>query len=225
MRGYFCHAVQRRHEEARAAGIAWPEVRAEEIWAEYEGPVPADWEVPEQAGADPRGRALGRERALRYELAVNPVYPMPGAESLLRALAKNSYVAGIISNAQFYTPLLFNAFFDASPEELRFDPELLIYSFEEGEAKPSPRLFAKARDILARKNISPREILYIGNDMRNDIIPAAEAGFVTSLFAGDRRSLRLREAEFRADGRAGAKPDLVLDSLAALEKALIKTDN
>ena len=36
-------------------------------------------------------------------------------------------------------------------------------------------------------------VLYVGNDMLNDIYPAAKAGFKTALFAGDSRSLRLRK--------------------------------
>jgi len=42
-------------------------------------------------------------------------------------------------------------------------------------------------------SISAHSVLYIGNDMLNDIYPAKKAGFRTALFAGDARSLRLRE--------------------------------
>jgi putative hydrolase of the HAD superfamily len=198
---FFREAVKRRHEEARAAGNAWPEVVVEEIWATYRGPLPETW------GTQPCNLAL------RFELAVNPVYPMPGALEALRMLQSRGLVLGILSNAQFFSPLLFDAFFDASPEELGFDPELLIYSYLEGEAKPSPRLFAKARDILTRRGIAANETLFIGNDMRNDITPAAKVGFKTALFAGDRRSLRLREDDNSCGGR---KPDLVLKDLQTL---------
>jgi putative hydrolase of the HAD superfamily len=37
------------------------------------------------------------------------------------------------------------------------------------------------------------EILFIGNDMFRDIYPAQMAGFKTALFAGDTKSLRLRQ--------------------------------
>ena len=220
MKEYFRIAVNRYHEKTKAAGIAWPEVKAEEIWADYSGKIPDTWELPqrmgrflEKIGKKAGKHCIGRELALRFELAVNPVFPMPYAEEMLRTLVQNRLKLGIISNAQFFTPLLFDAFFGAPPAELGFDPELLIYSFEEGEAKPSPRLFAKAGDILARNNIKPEEILYIGNDMRNDIVPAAEAGFATALFAGDRRSLRLREDDPACKGK---KPDFVINGLRLL---------
>jgi putative hydrolase of the HAD superfamily len=202
MRLYFRQAVKERHEAARDAGKAWPEVDVEEIWAKYRGVSP--------------GRESGitsRELALRYELAVNPVYPMPHALETLNALARRGMTLGIISNAQFFSPLLFDAFFNASPEQLGFAPDLLIYSFEEGEAKPSPRLFAEARERLARRGITAGETLYVGNDMRNDMVPAADTGFSAALFAGDRRSLRLREDDPACTGQ---KPLLVLKDLQSL---------
>ena len=205
MTEYFRSAVKQQHEKAHAEGIVWPEVRVEEIWADYKGAIPPGWELTQGM--------RGQEMALRYELAVNPVFPMPHAKETLRTLAVNGVKLGIISNAQFYTPLLFNAFFNASPTELGFDPELLIYSFEENEAKPSPRLFAKARERLAQYTIKPEETLYIGNDMKNDISAAAEEGFITALFAGDRRSLRLREGD---PACAGKKPHFVVNDLQAL---------
>ena len=227
MKEYFRQAVIHYHEKAKTAGTSFPEVNVEEIWASYEGPIPSGWELPqkiriilEKIGPRAARRYAGRELALHFELACNPVYPMPEAEKTLRSLVTGGKKLGIISNAQFYTPLLFNAFFNASPSELGFDPELLIYSFEEKEAKPSFRLFAKARTILEKQNIAAGETLYIGNDMRNDIIPAAEAGFVTALFAGDSRSLRLREGEC-----AGKKPDMVLSDLKTLGRGLSDTDN
>jgi hypothetical protein len=48
MEEYFRQSVQRIHETARAKGNAWPEVRVEEIWAEYTGAIPADWELPQK---------------------------------------------------------------------------------------------------------------------------------------------------------------------------------
>jgi putative hydrolase of the HAD superfamily len=216
MKRYFHDAVTAFHEKAKAAGVAFPEVRVEEIWAGYNGPVPAAWgQVPSS-----------RERAVLYELAVNPVYPMSGAEETIGALKDRSVVLGIISNAQFFSPLLFNAFFGKSPLEMGFDPGLLIWSFEEGEAKPSARLFEKALNRLGALGIKPDEALYTGNDMKNDIVPASEAGFKTALFAGDRRSLRLRDMEpLRTKTESGEKtaPSFVIRDLQSLpENPIIK---
>jgi putative hydrolase of the HAD superfamily len=120
---------------------------------------------------------------------------MPGAAETIGKLKDSGVVLGIISNAQFFSPLLFNAFFGKDPAEMGFDPRLLIWSFEEAEAKPSARLFEKALARLKVLGIKADEAVYTGNDIKNDIIPAAAAGFKTVLFAGDRRSLRLRDMD------------------------------
>jgi putative hydrolase of the HAD superfamily len=72
---------------------------------------------------------------------------------------------------------------------------LIIWSYKTGEAKPSPRLFEAARRRLETLGISAGDCAYLGNDMLSDIYGAARAGFKAFLFAGDGRSLRLREGE------------------------------
>ena len=54
-------------------------------------------------------------------------------------------------------------------------------------------MFEAAAKNLRELNIHAKSVLYVGNDMLNDIYPAKMAGFKTALFAGDARSLRLRE--------------------------------
>jgi putative hydrolase of the HAD superfamily len=178
LRRYFRDRVAEIHAALKAK-TAYPEVRVEEIWGRF----------LESRGA---GGDAG-ELALRYELAVNPASPMPGAPETIRRLRALGLVLGIVSNAQFYTPLLFKAFFGGFPEELGFDPGLVFYSFEMGEAKPSPRFYAAAAAGLASRGLKPERCLVVGNDMLNDAAAAMKAGFRAVLFAGDGRSLRLRE--------------------------------
>jgi putative hydrolase of the HAD superfamily len=59
----------------------------------------------------------------------------------------------------------------------------------------------------------PDQVLYVGNDMRNDICPAAATGFHTALFAGDKRSLRLREDDRKC---ARTRPDIIITDLMQL---------
>ena len=134
-----------------------------------------------------------RAFAVEFEWIVNPVYPMPNLEEMLSACRELNVLMGIISNAQFYTPYLFNWFLDFSPEDLGFDPDLILYSFKCGYAKPSTFMFKTAAERLEQKSIPAHSTLYLGNDMLNDICPAKKTGFSTALFAGDARSLRLRK--------------------------------
>ena len=187
------------HERMRKDGVDYPEVEIDRVW---------------QAVLETDDRELARQFALEFEMTVNPVYPMPDAASLLTAIRKKNIPAGIISNAQFYTGHLFKLFFGDLPQNSWADPELIFYSFEHGHAKPSPYLFKQAAEVLKKKGIAVHHTLYVGNDMAKDIAPAGSIGFKTALFAGDARSLRLRQEEPAA---RTIKPDLVITALDQLE--------
>ena len=138
--------------------------------------------------------------ALDHEHRANPVAPMPGAAETLRRLAASGVVLGLVSNAQFYTVPILEETLGASLTELGIDPDLRVFSYLERRAKPDPRLFEILRGRLARRGIAANEVLYIGNDVRNDIDPARTTGFRTALFAGDPRSLRLRGRSLDTSG-------------------------
>ena len=133
-----------------------------------------------------------RAFAVEFELIVNPVYPMPNLKQVLGELKNRHIILGIISNAQFFTPYLFDWFLKTDLKHLGFEPGLILFSYKSGYAKPSLFLFEAASSRLKDMNIPTDSVLYVGNDMLNDIYPAQKAGFKTGLFAGDARSLRLR---------------------------------
>jgi putative hydrolase of the HAD superfamily len=174
----FYAAIENQHERLKEQGVDFPEVEIDQIWMR----------VLENDNIE-----TVREFAVTYELIANPVYPMPNLKTLLSVCRDSNVVMGIISNAQFYTPYLFNWFLGSSPEDLGFHPDLILYSYKFGYAKPSTFMFQVAADRLNPMDISVGSALYIGNDMLNDMYPAKQAGFKTGLFAGDARSLRLRE--------------------------------
>jgi len=209
---YF-NAISRSHAASRRAGIDHPEVEIRRIWQE------ACAELTSRGLLSRHPDPPEIERlALAYELRSNPVWPMPEAARTLAELATAGYRLGIVSNAQFFTPLLFPALMGAEPEELGFDPGACTFSFAQGVAKPSSRLFdGPLRHLKDHYGIAPSEILYVGNDMRNDILAAGRAGCRTCLFAGDRRSLRLRVGVREA---ADITPDAVIRSMSELHSVL-----
>jgi putative hydrolase of the HAD superfamily len=191
-------AIKAKHRRLKDSGIDYPEVRIDEIWQ----PILA---------IDDMRRV--RRFAIEYELIVNPVYPMPHLETLLAACRQKNLAMGIISNAQFFTPLLFEWFLDARTEQLGFDSELVFLSYQLGYAKPSPVPFKMAASAIKAKGFNTTAALFVGNDMLNDIYPAQRLGFQTALFAGDARSLRLRTDESRC---ANLSADLILTDLGQL---------
>lgn len=201
-------AISREHDRLRRGGIDYPEIEIRRIW---EGLWP-------QLGltGSPEPEALER-LAVEYECRTNPVWPMPGLARVLSSLAHRGLRLGVVSNAQFYTPLLFEALLGASPEALGFTPELCAWSYRHGQAKPSLALFETVRDRLRQDHrVEPAQTLYVGNDMLKDMMPAAAIGWRTVLFAGDRRSLRLRENDPRC---SDLHPDAVIDHLEQLSPA------
>ncbi|HEB49386.1 MAG TPA: HAD family hydrolase [Desulfobulbus sp.] len=199
--------IVREHTVRRRQGIEYPEVDILAIWRRVLAGLSLAPPGP--------GRSL-RRLSISYECRTNPVWPMPGLAELLRAL-RGRVELGILSNAQFYTPLLFSAFLGKDPEALGFSPDLCLWSYREEEGKPSPTLFRRLDERLQGRGIAPADVLYVGNDMLKDILPAAQVGWRTVLFAGDARSLRLREGNGLV---AGVRPDMVIDRLAQLLQIL-----
>ena len=191
-------AIETRHRELRGGGIDYPEIRIDEIWQ----PI---LEIDDMLRV--------RKFAIEYELIVNPVYPMPHLKELLEACRQKSLAMGIISNAQFFTPLLFEWFLDARMQQLGFDSELVFLSYQLGYAKPSMVPFKMAASAIQAKGFDTTAALFVGNDMLNDIFPAHHLGFQTALFAGDSRSLRLRTDESRCSNLSA---DLILTDLGQL---------
>ena len=190
--------IRTAHRQSQTKGVEYPEVDMLGIWREVLGK-----RVPDDLAGF----------ALAFELIVNPVYPMPHLGRLLSACRSRGLKMGIVSNAQFYTPILFEFFMNAGMTALGFDPELVVFSYRYGRAKPSPVLFEAVGEALIKKGGQRAATLYVGNDMLNDIKPAHEAGFQTALFAGDARSLRLRKDDPRCDG---VSADIIVTELMQL---------
>ncbi len=196
------------HKTDREAGIDFPEVEISRVWKKIIDSLLNTDAAPDQIDL----------LAVEYECRVNPVFPMPESIETINQIQKSDRILGIVSNAQFYTPLLFSAFFGQTVEECGFDPDCCIWSFKELKAKPSKALFPKVGKSLREKhNIELSETVYVGNDMLNDIYCAKQAGCKTVLFAGDQRSLRLRENDERC---LAIQPDAVITSLNQLLEIL-----
>ena len=206
----FAEVVRAEHERAKLAGVEYPEVDYREIWSA----VLADL-------VDDASRIDVASFAVEFELRVNPTWPMPSAAATLDQLQSRGLMLGIVSNAQFFTPHLFDALLDRDLEELGFSPDLTYFSYEHRQAKPGTALYALAKTKLADLGISASQVLYVGNDMLNDVTAASRVGFRTALFAGDQRSLRLRTDDERVHG---VEADIVVTELPQLIECLPPTN-
>ena len=204
----FATEVRAEHARLKASGTTYPEVDFREIWSRV---------LSQIANPTTAGAVDSTKFSLEFELRVNPTWPMPAAESTLDELRQRDLMLGIVSNAQFFTPLLFSALMERDLEGLGVSSELTYFSFEHRQAKPGTALYDLAKSKLAELGIGADQVLYVGNDMLNDVTAASQVGFRTALFAGDQRSLRMRSDDERVHG---VKADIVVTELPQLIECL-----
>ena len=193
----YLNSIKKEHERLKIKGVLYPEIKVERIWKNILNV----------------GTFKARKIAIEYETLVNPIWPMPGVLDLLSQLKLMKVQLGIISNAQFYTPMIFDALLGRSLIDLGFNKKLIFFSYKYGIAKPSLELFKLVVKRLNNFKIKPKNTVYVGNDILNDIKPAINVGFKTVLFAGDKRSLRMRDENEKC---RDVKPDIVITSLISI---------
>jgi putative hydrolase of the HAD superfamily len=209
---HFADSVKNFLEENTSGKINYPEINVLAIWEEVIGKAAKEGWLKVNPESDIR------HMSFVFEILSNRVYPMPGMKEVVWELQKRGMVLGIVSNSQFYTPLIMNYFLgndDLESEDIfPFDPDLTVYSFKMLKAKPDVVLFTQIIPMLKDKHgLDPNDALFVGNDMLNDVYPAREAGFKTALFAGDKRSLRWRE---ELEKLRSITPDVVITELNQL---------
>ena len=198
-------------ERSKRSGVPFPEVDIEKVWIDV------------LADADQMGLiSLKRNSDLRafifvFELKSNRVWPMPEMNTMLKGVREKGYKMGIVSNAQFYTPVIMNYFMHkeilGKPFLEGFTEDISVFSYKLLMGKPDTAIYKALFPALQRYEIEPHEVLYVGNDMLKDIWPANEVGFKTVFYAGDKRAYRLREDHPEA---SMTKPNHTITELSQL---------
>ena len=188
--------IHEDHREAKSRGIHQPEVEIETVWQRLvERVLPGKWSSLDQA----------RYMAAYYELSTNRVYLKPGIRQVLEILNSQGLIQGILSNSQFYTPEILKYYLGESFESI-FHPKLLFWSYQLKAAKPDPRPFEQALNILQELKMDSHPVIMVGDNYKNDILPAIERGWKTVLLTEE-------EKAFESEDK---KPDLVCEELVDL---------
>lgn len=206
--------VHRFIEKLKADGIEYPEPDIRKVWSEVLKIMKSEGHV--QFDDDP---ALFERISVEFEARINPVWPMPGVKETLLYFKKLGVPQGIISNSQFYTPVVLEALTETSLTGLGFNKNLLHWSFEEKMKKPGLSFYKNYLKKLEKfqPGLKAEDVLYIGNDMLKDVWPAHTVGMRTALFAGDTRSLKWRADDPRCKN---LKPDLIITELSQLNEVV-----
>jgi putative hydrolase of the HAD superfamily len=180
----------------------YPEVEIRDCWQV----------VLKQLGVSASDKQI-EQLAIEYECRANPIWPMPDLAETLDGLRNLGLLLGVVSNAQFFTPMAFDPLTGETLTAWGFDPKLCVWSFVHSEAKPGAILYEIAAKALQLQGVTPEQTLFVGNDLRNDVWPAQQVGMRTALFAGDARSLRLREDDPKL---TNVRPDAIVTDLRQL---------
>ncbi len=200
------------HQQSRRQGIDFPEIDIVKIWSDV------ILDCGRRGLLEQKDSLAPADLAVEFEVRANPVWPMPYMEECINVLSSRRLALGLISNAQNFTLELFPALVKKTTVQLGFAEDLQFFSFQHRQSKPGEYLYRLALRSLESRSIRPSEVLYIGNDMLNDIWPAHKVGFKTALFAADARSLRNREGDDRV---AGLAANLVITDLRQIPDCLI----
>lgn len=201
--------------KAKASGIPFPELNIVEVWkltlqqAEQQGLI-ASVEISDV-----------KLFTFIFELNSNQVWPMPGLKEALNGIVAKGYPMGIVSNAQFYTPVIMNWFLydKIKADEFidGFDKSISVFSYKMLKGKPDTAVYEALIQPLKEKGLTPEDVLYVGNDMLKDIYAASQVGFKTCFYAGDMRAYRLRKDHPEA---SKVKPDYEITELKQLLEIL-----
>lgn len=206
--------VDKQIQNLKKNGVEYPEPDIREVWKKV-------LEQMEDQGLIqyPKEESVPEIVSVEFEARMNPVWPMEDTVDTLNHFKEKGFLQGIISNSQFYTPVVLEALTERSLDDLGFEKKLLHWSFEESLKKPGLKLYEGFLEKLTNfdENLSPHNVLYVGNDMLKDIYPAYELGMKTALFAGDQRSLKWRKDDERCKG---ILPDIVITALSQLKSCV-----
>lgn len=128
----------------------------------------------------------------------------PDALSCLRAATECGLVVGIAGNQP--------AGVEAQLRAAGFSPHFLASSAAWGVEKPSPEFFAR---VVAEAGREPGAILYVGDRLDNDVLPASAAGMRTAFVR------RGPWGHLHAEQPEAHLADIRLDTLADLSDALV----
>jgi FMN phosphatase YigB (HAD superfamily) len=202
------------------AGERHPEVLTDRVWEEIIKKLlqkDYKWDV----GLYGSLNEYSRKVAYFFHASLQGTACYEGAARALRHVAGAGLLQGWLDNGQVFTPVQLQRGLHAQDPAANLDdlfaPDLRVLSYEHRARKPSERLF---RELLARleaRGVSPREALYVGSDIDQDVVPARRLGLRTALFAGDRNSLRGTPEQLK---EKASRPDVLLTELPQIAEVV-----
>ena len=158
------------------------------------------------AEADEDGQ-VARGIRVMHDAFVASVVPGEGAEEVLREIKGRGYRTGLLSNYSQGDAIR------SSLTKLGFDRwlDMVLVSSDLGRVKPHPEVFLEA---ARRMGLEPVEIVYVGDNLRADVMGAAGVGMQTAHVT--QHIDGAYHFEHPEENVADIRPDLVLEHITDL---------
>jgi len=207
----FNQTIERHTNEMKKQGVDFPEPDVRDIFYDVLTALKRKEVIEGEVTKD-----VATLFVVEFEFRSNTVWPLPDLLTHLVNLKKDGFALGIISNSQFYSTLSFEAMTGITVDKFGFVPDLQKWSYQYGVKKPSRSFYRLFVDELPQFKFQPEEVLYVGNDLNKDVIPAKHFGMKTALYVGDKHSIRHEEKDL-IDKHF---PDLIIDDLSQIKECL-----
>ncbi len=220
MKQIYIHVL---HEQRMApgGGERYPEIPAERIWDAIVKKLQQKDYKFDAAFYGAIGEFTAKV-AYFFHASLQGTACYPGAAAALAHVSGSGRVQGLLADGQSFTAVQLQRGLAAQEPAARLadwvPADLRFLSHEHRARKPSERLFRAAQEALARRGISPSQVLHVGSRLDQDIIPARKAGFRTAIFAGDRASLQATPERLKAPA---SRPDVLLTQLDQLAEVVV----
>lgn len=117
------------------------------------------------------------------------------AADTIQWIKDHQYWQGLLADGQCFTSLQLKRCIEEQNPQCQIDfsipPSHRVLSHMVRGKKPSERLYKEMIARLRSSGITPEETLHISNDLTNDLAPARRLGFITCLYTGDSKSLKV----------------------------------
>jgi FMN phosphatase YigB (HAD superfamily) len=199
-------------QKLATGGEKYPEVAADRLW---ETIIKKLFQKDYKFDASFYGslNEYSRKVAYFFHASLQGTACYPGAAAALRHVASTGLAQGLLADAQCFTTVQLQRGL-AAQGPVNLDEvipcDLRALSCEVRGRKPSERLLRHSLQQLAKRGITPDQVLHVGSRVVQDLIPARRMGMKTALFAGDRASLQASAAQLKDPP---GRPDVLLSEL------------
>jgi phosphoglycolate phosphatase-like HAD superfamily hydrolase len=208
-------------DEQRVAppGERHPEIAADRLW---ETIIKKLFQKDYQFDANFYGslNEYSRKVAFFFHASLQGTCCYAGAAAALSHVAGAGLAQGFLADGQCFTAVQLRRGLAAQgPIDLdeAVPADLRALSFEVRGRKPSERLMRHSLQQLAKRGISPDQVLHVGSRVTQDVIAAKRLGMKTALFAGDRASLQATGEQLK---EGAGRPDVLLSDLSEISEVV-----